>query len=145
MDNSTLSRTELLKQRKKHCVCKYCGNELNIERLTFSNDNDARVELVCSNCQRIDYGVEKEIYLCAKYYFDEIGFNYFQSSQDSKNIAEMNIAKIAEVITWGLTHLGYLENAGFVYSPQINPLTLSEALNISASNLQQLLEVQQND
>lgn len=140
--DSTQNRIELLRQRKTHCVCKYCGSELNIERLVFSSDDNARVELVCSNCQRIDYGVEKEIYQCAKYYFDEIGFNYFHSFNSSPNTAELNIAKIAELIAWGFNHLGYLTNNGFIYPLHVNTIFINESLDISATTLKHLLEEQ---
>ena len=77
MESVKASRAAFLRERKQHCVCKYCGSELSIQRLVFSTDDDARIELVCLHCQRIEFGVEKEIYLAAKFYVEEIGFTYF--------------------------------------------------------------------
>lgn len=142
MQDMPVSRTECLRLRKQHCVCKYCGHELMIERLVFSLEEDARIELVCKHCQRIEYGVEKEIYQAAQYYIDEIGFNYFQTLNSTAQTRQMNIAKVAELITWGMENLGYLQPEGFVYPLQTDKLVLSEALHLSAKDLARSEEAQ---
>ena len=117
-------------------------SQLMIERLVFSLEEDARIELVCNPCQRIEYGVEKEIYQAAQYYIDEIGFNYFQTLNSTAQTRQMNIAKVAELITWGMENLGYLQPEGFVYPLQTDKLVLSEALHLSAKDLARSEEAQ---
>ena len=136
MTTSDLSRTELLRLRKQHCVCKYCGSELMVQRLVFSTDDDVRIELVCSHCQRIEQGVEKEIYLAAQYYVDEIGFDYFPNLDHTAKTQQMNIAKVAELITWGFANLGYLNAEGFTYPLNGTELQLSEAMIVPAEALE---------
>ena len=59
-------RVERLKVRAKHCCCKYCGSELHVRQIIFQTQADARIELYCDQCQKIEYGVEKEVYASAK-------------------------------------------------------------------------------
>ena len=56
-------RLEMLKGRTKRCVCRYCGNNLILKKIVFSEHEDSRVEIFCESCDRIEFGVEKEIYL----------------------------------------------------------------------------------
>lgn len=39
------SRVEILKKRAERCRCKYCGRELRLKRITFSDYEDARKSL----------------------------------------------------------------------------------------------------
>ena len=66
--NQQESRNERLRGRSKRCVCKYCGGELKIKSIIFNEFIEARSELYCPECDRIEFGVEPEIYQCAKYY-----------------------------------------------------------------------------
>lgn len=50
---------QMLRNRVKHCVCKYCGGQLKLRQISFSEFEDARTEIFCSDCDRIEFGVEK--------------------------------------------------------------------------------------
>ena len=50
-------RVEELRERAKRCCCKYCGGSLELRRIVFNDDEDARIELFCSHCDRIEYSI----------------------------------------------------------------------------------------
>lgn len=70
MDFQSKKRLDVLKKRAKRCVCKYCGGELKLRRIIFSSFEDARVEIFCKDCERIEYGVEPQIYQSAKFFVE---------------------------------------------------------------------------
>lgn len=106
-------RLEELKKREKRCCCKYCGGKLEIRRIIFSKDEDARIELFCSQCDRIEFGVEPEIYALSVYFVDYLQFDHFPELDKNQQTRRMNIAKVCEIITWGVKNLGILSSSGF--------------------------------
>ena len=106
-------RLEDLKTRSKRCVCKYCGSPLIVKRIAFSQCEEAQVELYCPTCQRIEYGVEPEIYAVAQYLRKAFDFNAYPQLDDNENTKSMNIAKICELLYWGNHMLGLLDEDGF--------------------------------
>ena len=63
--HSSETRLEELKSRVYRCVCKYCGSPLKLKKIIFSELDEARIEIFCSHCDRIEYGVEPQVYACA--------------------------------------------------------------------------------
>lgn len=124
---NTRERIEALKTRSKRCVCKYCGAPLKVKSILIAEFLEARIELYCDNCERIEYGVEPEIYASAKYFVEEMGFNAYPGMDDSIATRQMNIAKVAEIISWGCNHLGYLKDEGYVTPPTFCHIDTSEA------------------
>lgn len=53
-----LTRLEDLKWRVKNCRCRYCGAPLRLRRILYGNNPQGRVEIFCTECDRIEYGVE---------------------------------------------------------------------------------------
>lgn len=106
-------RVEELKGRAKRCCCKYCGGKLELRRIIFSDDEDARIELFCSQCDRIEYGVEPEIYNNAVQFVDRLKFNIYADLDDNEKTRRMNIAKVCEIMAWGDKNLGILDGNGF--------------------------------
>lgn len=106
-------RVDMLKARQSRCCCKYCGGKLEIRRIVFSEDEAARIELFCSDCDRIEYGVEPEIYQNAVHFVDYMQFDHYPDLDKNEQTRRMNIAKICEIITWGVKNLGLLDQDGF--------------------------------
>lgn len=106
-------RVEMLKARQSRCCCKYCGGKLEIRRIIFNEDEAARIELFCSECDRIEYGVEPQIYQNAVHFVDYVQFDHYPELDKNEQTRRMNIAKICEIITWGLKNLGILDQNGF--------------------------------
>ena len=106
-------RVEMLKARQDRCCCKYCGGKLQIRRIIFSEDEAARVELFCEQCDRIEYGVEPEIYQNAVHLVDYMQFDHYPDLDKNGQTRRMNIAKVCEIITWGVKNLGLLNERGF--------------------------------
>ena len=73
-------RVESLKKRTKRCVCKYCGSKLELRKIIYGDIENARVEIFCSECNRIEYGVEEEVYRVAKYFVEDMDFNAYPGS-----------------------------------------------------------------
>ncbi|MEE0435600.1 MAG: hypothetical protein UDB11_09420 [Peptococcaceae bacterium] len=107
------NRLALLKARTKRCVCKYCGQPLSLKRLIFSDFTDARIEIYCDHCERIEYGVEPEIYHSARNFVDHLEFNYYTDMDQNEKTRQMNIAKVAEILAWGCRNMGMLDDQGF--------------------------------
>lgn len=106
-------RIAMLKERSKRCVCKYCGGRLRLRQLIFSEYDEARVEIFCKNCDRIEFGVEQEIYTSAQYFVEQMGFNYYPDLEDTEKTKRMNIAKVCEIMSWQDQMLGFLSENGF--------------------------------
>ncbi|WP_425805128.1 hypothetical protein [Desulfitobacterium sp. Sab5] len=107
------SRIEMLKKRAKRCVCKYCGGQLNLNRIIFNDVEDARVEIYCDNCDRIEFGIEPEIYRSARNFVDNLEFDYYEGLDQNEKKRQMNIAKISEIMAWGCKNMGILNQNGF--------------------------------
>ncbi len=107
------NRIENLKRRAKRCVCKNCGGQLELKRIVFNDIDLARVEIYCNNCQRIEFGVEPEIYACASGFVDSFDFNYYEDLDRNEQARRMNIAKVSEILSWSLKNMGLLTNEGF--------------------------------
>ena len=128
-------RTDALKQRISHVICKYCGGRLEIKRMNYSKDNDNRVELYCPDCDKLEYGVEKEIYELACYMVDGLKFNYYSEIEDVDKRKKLNIAKIGETTEWMMNQLGILNEKGFVYEVSMSELVRKKDAVFTAEQL----------
>ena len=106
-------RIEALKRRLQRCVCKYCGGSLSLKRITFSDFETARLEIFCDGCERIEYGVEPEIYRSAENFIDAVDFQYYPDLEDNERTRRMNVAKVCEILSWGYRNAGLLNADGF--------------------------------
>lgn len=116
------NRIEMLKNRKNRCVCRFCGGRLDLRRVIFNDVIEARVELFCDNCDRIEFGIEPEIYLSAKNFVEQLEFDYYDMMDENEKKLQMNVAKVAEIVAWNCKNLGLLNQDGF----QV-PLNMEEA------------------
>ena len=106
-------RLEEIKNRSKRCVCKYCGGRLRVRMLDFGQIETANLEVFCENCDKIEYGVEPEIYHSAQYAVDILGFNAYQDRADNEQRRRLNIAKVCELLFWHDRELGILDQYGY--------------------------------
>lgn len=130
-------RVATLKARQGRCCCKYCGGKLEIRRIIFSEDEEARIELFCSECDRIEYGVEPEIYQNAVYFVDYLQFDHYPDFDKNEQTRRMNIAKVCEIITWGAKKLGLLDRNGFNVPVLRSQEISDDCLILSASMLKE--------
>lgn len=121
-----LTRLEDLKWRVKNCRCRYCGAPLRLRRILYGNNPQGRVEIFCTECDRIEYGVEPEIYAVSKYLVEEFNFNIFPNNDNSETTTQMNIAKICDIIAWGCKNMGILSARGFDVPLDIKKSILGE-------------------
>lgn len=106
-------RLEEINNRSKRCVCKYCGGRLRVRMLDFGQIETANLEIFCENCDKIEYGVEPEIYHSAQYAVDILGFNAYQDRADKEQRRRLNIAKVCELLFWHDRELGILDQYGY--------------------------------
>lgn len=104
-------RLALLKERTEHCCCKYCGGALEIRRILFNDIGLSKIEIFCSQCSKIEYGVEKEIYQSARYFVEESGFDHYPQLDATEQTQKMNVAKVAEIMSWIMQHTGLLNRS----------------------------------
>ncbi len=132
------SRIRELKGRVERCCCRYCGSPLELKRITFSHFEDSRIEIFCSKCGRIEYGVEPEIYLSARYFVEHFDFNWYTYLDENAQTRQMTIAKICDILTWQNEQLGFLDKDGFQVPVRINENLQGESITISEDELNQL-------
>ena len=126
-------RVEELTARAKRCCCKFCGGHLIVRRIIFSEDEQARIELFCSQCDRIEYGVEPEIYSNAVCFVDHFHFNHYPDLDSNAQTRRMNIAKICDIMMWGDKRLGFLNQNGFQFPVQKQQMLADDILLLSKS------------
>ena len=129
-------RIQDLRERSAHCVCKFCGNVLSLRKITYAAYNEAKIELYCEHCGRIEYGVEKEIYQLSEYFVDELSYDHYPNIDPSVNKKRMNVAIIGDVITWAFKNTGLLDEKGFKVPLMMESGILGEASLILDSELE---------
>lgn len=129
-------RVDMLKKRTHRCVCKYCGGKLKLRQIIFSEFEDARTEIFCNDCDRIEFGVEKEIYDSAKFFVENSRFNCYPDLDDSENTKQMTIAKVCEIMSWENQNLGFLNSDGFVVPIYANENFVGECVTLSDEDLE---------
>ena len=107
------NRVEQLKKRKQRCCCKYCGGKLVLKRIVFSDFEDARIEIFCEDCGRIEFGIEKEVYNSAENFVNNLQINFFEGMDDNVQRHRMNVAQVCDIMGWCLRELGCLNQDGF--------------------------------
>ena len=135
LEHNTTERIDMLKGRTKRCVCKYCGGNLRLRRIIFSTYEDTRVEIFCENCNWIEFGVEPEVYISAKYFVEESGFNCFSDLDDNERTKQMTIAKVCEIMTWQDQNIGILNKDGFNIDLMINENFLGQCITLKERDL----------
>ena len=130
-------RIDALKKRTKRCVCKYCGGNLKLRRIIFSDYEEARIEIFCNHCDRIEYGVEPEIYQSAKFFVDNSGFNCYPDLDDNEKTKQMTIAKVCEIMAWQDQNLGFMDNDGFTVPLRLNENFVGECITLSDDDLEE--------
>lgn len=135
ISSTSKKRLEILKQRSKRCVCKYCGGTLKVRQIILTSYEDARIELFCKECNRIEFGVEPEIYDNAKSYVEEMGFNVYPDLDDSERTKQMTIAKICEILTWQNQNIGILAPEGYKVPICKNNFYTGECVTLSDMDL----------
>lgn len=131
------SRLAMLKKRVKRCVCKFCGHPLHLRRILFSEFEDARIEIFCEHCGRIEFGVEREIYASARYFVEEMGFNYYPDLDENAQTLQMNIAKVCEIMAWENQNLGILNQEGFCLTLPRSLHSLGECIVLEDEDLRE--------
>ena len=134
-------RMGILKQRARRCVCKYCGGRLSLKRISFSEIEDARVEIFCKSCDRIEYGVEPEIYQSALYFVEEMGFNYYPDLNQSEKTKRMNVAKVCDIMAWENKNLGILDRDGFTVPLATNKNMIGECVILDETDLEDMEDI----
>ena len=112
--------------------CIICGKVIPLGKpdiITVKSGDDAYTaieEIFCTECNRIEYGVEPEIYTVAKYFVEEFNFNIFPNNDDSDKTKQMNVAKVSEIIAWAYKNMGLLSARGFTIPIDISKSILGE-------------------
>ena len=131
-------RVEMLKKRVKRCVCKSCGGPLSLRQLDYNDFEDARIEIFCNQCDRLEFGIEPEIYTSAQYYVDEFRINMYPDMGSNQLARRMNIASIADIMSWALQNMGYLTKDGFTTVPNLDKKILRECLILDDTMIEEL-------
>lgn len=129
------TRLNMLKKRTKRCVCKYCGGALKLRRIVFSDYEDARIEIFCESCNRIEFGVEPAIYSSAEFFVENSKFNCYPDMDDNGLTKQMTIAKVAEIMAWVNQNLGFLNSEGFTVPLKMNRNFIGECITLSEDDL----------
>ena len=128
-------RLDMLKSRSKRCCCRYCGGSLEIKSIMFNEFVEARVELYCPECDRIEFGVEPEIYQSARYFMETIGFDCFPELDNHETKRMMTIAKLCDIMSWQDKALGFINDKGFQVPVQADGNVIGECTIFSDEDL----------
>ena len=130
------ARTKALLERSQRCVCKYCGGALSLKRIIFSDCEDARIEIYCDSCERIEYGIEPPIYRSAQNFVDSLACNYFADMYQNDRTRRMDVAKVCEIMAWGYKNTGLLDEQGFTVTlPPLKNHALEKCLILTDDEL----------
>ena len=128
-------RLASLKKRTKNCCCRYCGGRLSLRRILYGVADNGRVEIFCDECDRIEYGVQVEIYQLAKYFVEEFAFNHYPDNDDSLKTEQMNVAKVCDILAWGCQNLDLLADDGFKVPVNLRNTLLGEEVVLYKAEL----------
>lgn len=131
-------RIKKLQVRADRCKCRYCGNTLTLRKITYAAYDEAKIELYCEHCDRIESGVEPELYKLAEYYVDAIKYDHYPNLDDSINKRRMNIAVVCDILNWGFQNSGLLSQDGFNVELDLDEDLMGEAFSLSSSYLNSL-------
>lgn len=134
------NRLSMLKKRTKRCCCKYCGGRLKLRRIIFSDYEEARVEIFCNECDRIEFGVEPEVYASAKFFVENSKFNCFPDLDDNESTKQMTIAKVCEIMAWHDQNLGFANEDGYVVPLNLNENFIGECITLCDEDLEDVEE-----
>lgn len=135
-----MTRTQELQARSKRCRCKYCGGTLEVQSIVFNDLLDARTELFCTHCSRIEYGVEQEVYQCAVYFVDTFDYNAFPDMDATALTRQMSVAKVCDIIDWAVKQLGLLEREGFCVPIKMKTNLMGKCLHLDDEQLAAIKE-----
>ena len=131
-------RAEILKNRLSRCVCKTCGSPLSLYQIEATDFEEGRLELYCEQCEKIEFGIEPEIYQTVQYYVEEFQVNFYPDLGETMLTKRMNVARIADILSWGLQTMGYMNSYGFLTEPHFNGKILGECLVLNDQTIEQL-------
>lgn len=131
-------RLEMLKKRVQRCVCKSCGGPLSLRQIDYNEFEDARIEIFCDQCDRIEFGIEPEIYTSAQYYVDEFHINFYPDMGNNQVTRKMTIASISDIMSWALQNMGYLTKEGFTVAPNMAGKILGECIVLHDQTIDEL-------
>ena len=132
------SRIKELKSRTARCVCRHCGHSLSLRKITYAAYDEAKIDIFCEYCDRIEFGVEPEIYKIAEYYVDEMQYDHYPELDDSTRKRRMNIAIICDILTWGYKSAGLLNKEGFTVELNHEQEIMGTSLAISDTELRSM-------
>ena len=131
-------RIQELRDRAARCRCRYCGHPLTLRKITYAAYDEAKIELFCEQCNRIESGAEPEIYKIAEYYVDAMKYDHFPNLDNSFRKRRMNISIICDILTWGFKNSGLLDKDGFNVPLNLDEDLMGEAFSLSDSYLKSL-------
>jgi len=131
-------RIQELRDRAARCRCRYCGHPLTLRKITYAAYDEAKIELFCEQCNRIESGAEPEIYKIAEYYVDAMKYDHFPNLDNSFRKRRMNISIICDILTWGFKNSGLLDKDGFNVKLNLDEDLMGEAFSLSDSYLESL-------
>ncbi|MEE0435707.1 MAG: hypothetical protein UDB11_09970 [Peptococcaceae bacterium] len=99
-------------ERSERCVCRMCGGPLEPKIVIYNKYGGSGVELYCSNCRKIEFGTEPEIYRLAKNYVEQVEYDYFTDMEADKRHFQLNVSKVCEVLSWAFRQLEILDSKG---------------------------------
>lgn len=133
-------RLPKIRRRAQRCVCRYCGQSLSLRKITYAAYDEAKIEIYCEHCRRIEHGIEPEIYKIAAYFIDEMHFDHYSNLDDSAQKRRMNIAVVCDIIFWSFKHAGLLTDEGFQIALNIPLEEIGESALLAQSDLWSVLE-----
>ncbi len=86
-------------------------------------------------CDRIEYGVEKELYQSACYFVETFDYNCYPDLDETALTRQMSVAKVCEIMNWAVKDLGFIDGKGFCVPLNRKPHLVGECLHLNDEEL----------
>lgn len=111
---------------------------MSLRQIDFNDFEEARIEIFCERCDRLEFGIEPEIYTSAQYYVDEFEINFYPDMGNNAVTKKMSVANIADIMSWALQNMGYLNKDGFLVPPDLGNKVLGECIVLNDQTIDAL-------
>lgn len=102
-------------QRAERCICRQCGGKIVPSIVILDQYGGQEMDLYCPQCERVDFGIEPEIYDMAKVFIERFEYNYYVDMEEGERLTKLNTGKIVEMLSWFLKNLGLVDQDGIKY------------------------------
>lgn len=113
MNEGQSTRTKMLQKRSERCICKYCGGELEVRSIVFNDIVEQERNFIVSIVIGLNLGQKKKFIKMRNILWKKWITIVSQIQTIQKQLGQMSVAKVCDIMNWIITHLGFVNEDGF--------------------------------